>query len=122
MAKIDDLVLRSGLAGIKSKFKDALEEELVARQVHNVFAVPLLIEDTELRALYQDDIDYVQILYSLSTDAEIPSKEAFKYPNSKKLRNAIAETHSWHRSAHQEMSELLIDIEALVAQLQKEVQ
>jgi hypothetical protein len=122
MARIDDPKLRSGLAGIKSKFEDVLEEQLEARAVHNAFVLPLLIEKADLRALYQDDIEYSQVLYSSSANAEISSKRSFEYPNNMALRNAIAETNSWYESGRAEMNELLIDIEALVARLESELQ
>jgi hypothetical protein len=122
MAKIDDPVLRSGLAGIKSEFEDALDEELEARSAYKALALPLLIEKSDLRALYQDDVEYIELLYSSGAKAEIPAKGSFEYPNSKAMRNAIAETNSWYLTARVEMSILLSDIEALVARLEKEVQ
>jgi hypothetical protein len=116
LAQVGDPVLRSGLAGLRAKFEDALEEELTARMVQHTLVYPLLIDRTDMHALYQyDDKYFAKVRYS---DIDLPTTGTVEYPNSLAIRNTIRDRMSWLRSGREEMIGLLAEIDELITLLQ----
>ena len=118
LAQVDDLALRTGLAGIKAQFQDALEEELSARVVQYNLFFPLAIDKADLRAIYQYDDEYFsKIRYSIS-NLDLPTNVNVDYPNSLAIRNSIRDRMGWLRTGLEEMNSLLIELDDLIAMLQ----
>jgi len=116
LAQVEEPALRSGLAGIRAQFEDAVEEELNARMVQYTLIVPLLVDKADLQVLYQYDDEYFStVRYS---DMDLPSNASVEYPNSLAIRNTIRDRMGWLRTGRDEMSRLLVDIDSLIALLQ----
>jgi hypothetical protein len=116
LAQVENPALRSGLAGIRAQFEDALEEELNARMVQYTLIFPLLVDKADLQVLYQYDDEYFStVRYS---DMDLPSHASVEYPNSLAIRNTIRDRMGWLRTGRDEMGRLLVDIDSLIALLQ----
>ena len=116
LAQIENPALRSGLAGLKAQFEDAREEELTAKMVQHTLVYPLLVDKTDMHALYQYHDEYfAKVRYS---DMDLPSNGSVEYPNSLAIRNTIRERMAWLRSGRDEMIGLLVEIDSLIALLQ----
>ena len=117
LAQVGNPALRSGLAGLKAQYEDAVEEELTAKVVQHTLVYPLLIDKTDMHALYQYHDEYfAKVRYSDMED--LPSNGSVEYPNSLAIRNTIREKMSWLRSGRDEMIGLLVEIDRLIALLQ----
>ncbi len=116
LAQVGNPALRSGLAGLRAQFEDALEEELTAKMVQHTLVYPLLIDKTDMHALYQYHDEYfAKVRYS---NMDLPSNGSVEYPNSLAIRNTIRERMAWLRSGRDEMIGLLAEIDSLIALLQ----
>lgn len=117
LAQVEDLSLRSGLAGIRAQFEDALEEELNARSVQYNLFFPLIADKVDLQALYQYDDEYFsKVRYSVT---ELPTNVEVDYPNSLAIRNTMRDRMGWLRTGRDELSNLLLELDALIELLQE---
>ena len=116
LAQVENLELRTGLAGIRAQFEDALEEEVSARwSQYNLF-FPLILDKADLQPLYQYDDEYfAQVRYSVT---ELPTNVDVDYPNSLAIRNAMRDRMGWLRTGREELQGLLLELDELIELLQ----
>lgn len=115
LARIRSPDLRLGLAALRDRFANVIEDEIIARQIHVEQQMPLLASMGEFdrfspmdAAFFHDD-DY--------TRRAAPHTGMMDFPNSRVLRNTIREKSSWYGSALGEMRALIVHLEALLALL-----
>jgi hypothetical protein len=104
LGEIDDLALRSGLAGLKERVAGTVEQERLATDLLNNHLFPLLSSRVELGELARIDLEFFTI--EAQVGQAIPSYGVVPYPNSMDIRNTIRFRSAWVGSALSRMSRL----------------
>lgn len=112
LAEVGDARLRLGLAGLRDRFADVVEDELVGRRIHVDQQGPLLSRLTHLRELAPLDAAF----FSGVDVAKTPVLHLgdIAYPNSLELRNIIYRKVGWYGSARGEITTLIEHIDGLI--------
>jgi hypothetical protein len=104
LGEIDDLALRTGLAGLKERVGNAVEQERMATNLMNNRLFPLLSPRVGLGELARIDLDFFRIGGLVSQ--AVPSYASVPYPNSLDVRNTIRFRSAWVGSALSNMLRL----------------
>jgi hypothetical protein len=111
LGDIGDAELKTGLSGLKERTVDAVEDELVARDVMNDRLFPLLSRGVELGEIARIDLEFFSVEDRVGQ--EIPSYTTVTYPNDLEVRNVVRYRAAWLGSALSEMGRLRAHIEDL---------
>jgi len=127
LAQVPNPQLRQGLAGLRDQFEDAVEEEVLAREVFSNQIFPLT----------RDRLDYQafgallpQLLGPASggrlsqeslSKRSFPTQGTIEYPNSPAIRNALELRREWNVAAQDEMAQLKIVLNDLLTALEDEL-
>ena len=114
LAQIGNPELRSGLAGIKGYFEDAVSCEEKATGVLYDFLYPEVFGKIDLRPVYQIEEENVRER-RYSAGVELPSHATVAYPNNLAIRNSIMDRTSWLRSGKDSMQVLMAQLDRLIA-------
>ncbi len=128
LAQIDDPDLRLGLAGLKYRLEDALEEELVARQIGLRDLVPLIRGDTDFNRLAVITTEFFgggeegAGTQEVVARRPVPSFGDVAYPTSAAVRNTLAFRQMWFDVGVAEYSRLLPHFESLIGMVNRETE
>lgn len=113
LAQVPDPALRLGLAGLRDRFDDVLEDQLVSRKLHLEEELPLLYSAMDMAPFMAMDSEF--FVGGPAGDRKVPSIFGFlEYPNSLEIRNVIRLRASWYVSALGEARPLLAHMEDLL--------
>ena len=113
LAQIARQELRSGLAGLKHTFDDAVENEIIARQIQVEQQLPMISDRIDLGPIVRIDEEYSATTSAI--DKPIISHTKVKYPNDLQVRNVLWHRMSWIGSGSSEMADLLANLDRLIA-------
>ncbi|MDH3207958.1 MAG: hypothetical protein OEO79_15235 [Gemmatimonadota bacterium] len=119
LAEVGDPRLRLGLAGLRDRFADVIEDELVARQFHVEQFVPALAGQMDLTVFSRLDKEF-----SPGPTAEqlpVPHYDWVEYPNTRELRSILYSKAGWYGSARRECTALVVHLDELVAMTVEEM-
>ena len=117
LAEIEDPELRLGLAGLRDRFADVVEDELVGRSIHVEQQGPLLSRLMDLGQLSRMDVEFFDGGDVARTP--VPHHGRIVYPNTRELRNIIYRKVSWYGSARGEIRALIHHIDGLLASTER---
>lgn len=112
LGEIENPALRSGLGGLKNVFEDAVEDELLARQIQIEQQVPMIFDRIDLAPLIRIDAEIFGA--GASVTEEVQSYVNVDYPNDTEVRNVMQHRMSWLVSAGFEMDRLLEHLDDLI--------
>jgi hypothetical protein len=98
LAQVRNPELRLGLAGIRDRFSDIVEDQLVARMIHVEQQAPVL------RGFF---------VGGNPATRPIPHLGSVEFPNTLELRNIIGAKLDWYGSARSEMTALIEHLDRL---------
>jgi hypothetical protein len=110
---VKDPRLRMGLASLRDMFGDAIEDELIARDIQLHRLMPMLAPDVELDWFLTMD----SIVFFGSGDYAVkpaPHVGAVEFPNSRVLRNTLRDKLSWLGTARGTLESLAAHLDHLV--------
>jgi hypothetical protein len=111
LAQIPDADLRLGLAGLKNKVTDAVDDERLAQQVFEQI-YSLLSAHIDFAGVYRIDNQFFAQKRALNR--KVPTENAsLLIPATLPVRNAILNRASWLNSALGELRELLVQLDGL---------
>jgi hypothetical protein len=111
LAQIEDAELRLGLAGLKNKVRDAVDDELLAQEVFEDL-YNALAEHIDFAGVYRIDNEFFSQKRALGR--KVPTAHAsLLIPATLPVRNAILNRASWLNSALGELRELLVQLDGL---------
>ena len=126
LAQVNDPDLRLGLAGLKDRLEDAVEEELVARQIGLRELVPLVRDETDFNrfALITNEFfgggDEGAGIQEVVTQRPVPSFGYVPFSTSAAVRNTLAFRQTWFDVAVAEYSRLLPHFDNLIRMVDRE--
>ena len=119
LAEVQDPSLRLGLAGLRDRFADVVEDELVGRQIHVEQQGPLLSRLADLQDLRRLDAAFFSGVDVAR--APVPHFGPMLYPNTRELRNIIYRKVGWYGSARGEITVLIEHIGGLASLAEQEL-
>jgi hypothetical protein len=124
LAQIESPALRAGLGGLRDVIKDAVEDEILARQIQTEQQIPMISDRLDLAPMARIDAEFFDASYDEYSlvNKEIPSYVGLDYPNDLRVRNVIQHRMSWLVSANSEMVRLREQLDALIAMLPQATQ
>ncbi|MQG24509.1 MAG: hypothetical protein FI672_00010 [SAR202 cluster bacterium] len=127
LARIKNSELRLGLAGLKDKFKDALEEELVARELTINHQFPLVRNHLDMSKIFPIGMEVFTrdktgfTMQERTKNQSLPTFGKVSYPNNLALRNVIELKNTWLTTGKEEFTRILSHLNDLILLVEKEI-
>lgn len=97
LSRIEDPERRSGLAGLKDRFEDPVEDELLAQRVQSEQLIPHLSGRVSLEGAARADAEFFTAQREIGTG--LPYYGRVDYPTDLETRNLVRHRTSWLNSA-----------------------
>jgi hypothetical protein len=111
LAQVRNPELRLGLAGIRDRFSDIVEDQLVARMIHVEQQAPVLRTLMDMQPFAPLSAGF--FVGGNPATRPIPHLGSVEFPNTLELRNIIGAKLDWYGSARSEMTALIEHLDRL---------
>jgi len=114
LAGVEDEQLRLGLARLRGRVSDAVEDELAARQISLDHQWLLFMSRLDLPAIVRVENAFFGTAHQSFTGVALVYRTDVDFPNSRAILNSVVNRASWYGSSLGELRELLRDVEILI--------
>ena len=127
LAQLPNPHLRQGLAGLSDRFQDALEEQVLARAMFSNEIFPLTRDRLDYRVWGEALVELLDPGNAGTLSQEglsvrsFPSAGTVDFPNSLAIRNALEIRRQWYLTAQDELSQLRVFLDDLIAVMEDEL-
>jgi hypothetical protein len=114
LAGVENEELRLGLARLRGRVADAVEDELAARQISLDHQWSLFMSRMDLRAVVRVEDAFFGAAEQSFAGVSMVYRADLDFPNSQAVLNSLVNRASWYASALGELRGLLRDVDILI--------